>query len=183
MAIAAEASPTVGRMWRRRCSRVRARLEANPWAQVGAPAIAWELEKLGAVVVPERTIERICAAPARRVGRGRDVARRRASRYPAPAAKRAGDVVQVDLVGPRHLDGGVRFHALNQIDVCSHHAGIEIVIDRADERVVGGLHALWSRHGVPGRVQFDNGGPFVSPTGVGEVVRFPAAPPTSTSHR
>jgi len=34
------------------------------------------------------------------------------------------------LVGPRHLDGGVRFHALNQIDVASHHAGIEIVTGR-----------------------------------------------------
>jgi putative transposase len=65
----------------------------------------------------------------------------------------------------------VRFHALNQIDVCSHHAGIEIVADRGDERVVGALHALWRRHGVPGRIQFDNGGPFTSPTGVGEVVR------------
>src|SRR6266540_455335 len=37
---------------------------------------------------------------------------------------------------------------------------------------VGARHALWTRHGVPGRVQFDNGGPFSSPTGVGEVVRF-----------
>jgi putative transposase len=151
---------------------VRARLEANPWAQVGAPAIAWELEKLGAVVPPLRTIERIL----RRAGTtGRPRPGRRASKgvaYPAPAAERPGDVVQIDLVGPRHLDGGVRFHALNQIDVCSHHAGIEIVADRADERVVAGLHALWTRHGVPGRVQFDNGGPFTSPTGVGEVVRF-----------
>ena len=151
---------------------VRARLEANPWAQVGAPAIAWELEKLGAVVPPQRTIERIL----RRAGAtGRPRPGRRASkgiRYPAPAARRPGDVVQIDLVGPRHLDGGVRFHALNQIDVCSHHAGIEIVCDRADERVVAGLHALWSRHGVPARAQFDNGGPFSSPTGVGEVVRF-----------
>ena len=40
---------------------VRARLEGNPWAQVGAPAVAWELEKLGAVVPLERTIERILA--------------------------------------------------------------------------------------------------------------------------
>jgi putative transposase len=151
---------------------IRGRLEANPWAQVGAPAIAWELEKLGTVVPPERTIERIL----RRAGAtGRPRAGRRASKgiaYPAPVAGRPGDVVQVDLVGPRHLDGGVRFHALNQIDVCSHHAGIEIVVDRGDERVVCGLHALWTRHGVPGRVQFDNGGPFVSPTGVGQVVRF-----------
>lgn len=151
---------------------VRARLEANPWAQVGAPAVAWELEKLGAVVPPLRTIERILG---RAGATGRPRPGRRASKgipYPAPAASRAGDVVQVDLVGPRHLDGGERFHALNQIDVASHHAGIEIVEDRGDERVVCGLHALWSRHGVPGRVQFDNGGPFTSPTGVGEVVRF-----------
>src|SRR5680860_1271856 len=120
-----------------RVLEVRARLEENPWAQVGAPAIAWELEKLGAVVPPVRTIERVLerAGATQRQRPGR-----RASKgipYPAPAAKRAGDVVQVDLVGPRHLDGGVRFHALNQIDVASHQAGIEIVADRADARVVG----------------------------------------------
>jgi putative transposase len=150
---------------------VRKRLEENPWAQVGAPAIAWELEKLGAVVPPVRTIERIIARagvtkrqrPGRRASKGIP--------YPAPAARRPGDVAQVDLVGPRHLDGGVRFHALNQIDLASHHAGIEIVEDRGDQRVLGALYALWSRHGVPGRVQFDNGGPFCSPTGLGEVVR------------
>ena len=150
---------------------VRKRLEENPWAQVGAPAIAWELSKLGAVVPPERTIEEILE----RAGvtkRQRPV--RRASKglpYPAPAALRAGELVQVDLVGPRHLDGGVRFHAVNQIDVASHHAGIEIVGDRDDQRVVLALHALWRRHGVPERIQFDNGGPFCSPTGLGEVVR------------
>ncbi|MGH2969172.1 MAG: hypothetical protein ACRDK0_08920, partial [Solirubrobacteraceae bacterium] len=52
---------------------VRERLEDNPWAQVGAPAIAWELEKLGAVVPPLRTIERILeragATERRRPGR------------------------------------------------------------------------------------------------------------------
>jgi transposase InsO family protein len=150
---------------------VRKRLEENPWAQVGAPAIAWELEKLGAVAPPQRTIEEILARagatkrqrPGRRQSKGIP--------YPAPAAQRAGEVVQVDLVGPRHLDGGVRFHAVNQIDVASHRAGIEIVEDRSDQRVLVAMHALWSRHGVPGRIQFDNGGPFVSPTGIGEVVR------------
>jgi putative transposase len=150
---------------------VRVRLEENPWAQVGAPAIAWELEKLGALVPPQRTIEEILqrAGATRRERPGRRASKGIA--YPAPAARRPGDVVQVDLVGPRHLDGGVRFHALNQIDVASHHAGIEIVCDRGDERVIAALHALWARHGVPRRIQFDNGGPFVSPTGIGEVVR------------
>jgi putative transposase len=150
---------------------VRARLEANPWAQVGAPAIAWELEKLGAVVPPPRTLERILG---RAGATRRQRAGRRASKglpYPAPVAERRGDVVQVDLVGPRHLDGGVRFHALNQIDVASHHAGIEIVPDRADERVIAALGRLWGRFGVPRRIQFDNGGPFTAPTGLGDVVR------------
>src|SRR5256885_12400052 len=144
---------------------VRARLEANPWAQVGALAIAWELEKLGALVPPGRTIEEILERPGA-TKRQRPV--RRASKgipYPAPAARVAGEVVQVALVGPRHLDGGVRFHALNQIDVASPHAGIESVEDRRDQRVLVALHALWVRHGVPARLQFDNGGPFVSPTG------------------
>jgi len=154
-----------------RVLEVRARLEENPWAQVGAPAIAWELSKLGARVPPQRTIEEILE---RAGATRRERPTRRASKgipYPAPVARRAGDVVQVDLVGPRHLDGGARFHALNQIDVASHRAGIEIVEDRGDERVLAALHALWGRHGVPRRIQFDNGGPFISPTGIGEVVR------------
>lgn len=151
---------------------VRERLAENPWAQIGAEAIAWEMEKLGGLVPQLRTIERILA----RGGvsqRGR-VVRRRNSKglpYPAPAAKQPGDVVQADLVGPRHLDGGVRFHALNQIDVASHRAGIEIVTDRGDQRVLEAFYALWERHGLARRLQLDNGGPFVSPTGLGEVVR------------
>jgi putative transposase len=150
---------------------VRARLEENPWAQVGAPAIAWELDKLGAGVPPSRTIERIVA---RAGATRRERSRRRAPKgvpYPTPAAERGGELVQVDLVGPRHLDGGLRFHAVTQIDVCSHHAGIEIVADRADARVLAALGRLWDRHGVPRRIQFDNGGPFTAPTGLGEIVR------------
>jgi putative transposase len=150
---------------------VRARLEANPWAQIGAPAIAWELDKLGAVVPPLRTIEAILkrAGATRRERPGRRLSK--GVPYPAPRAERTGDVVQVDLVGPRYLQGGARFLALTQIDVCSHHAGIEIVEDRGDERVLAALARLWGRHGVPRRIQFDNGGPFTAPTGLGEVVR------------
>jgi transposase len=40
--------------------RIRERLMADPWAQVGAAAIAWELEKLGFEHPPEAwTIDRI----------------------------------------------------------------------------------------------------------------------------
>lgn len=151
---------------------IRERLVENPWAQIGAEAIAWELEKLGGPVPVTRTIERILAR-AGVSGRRRSPARgaSKGLPYPAPAAKAPGDFVQADLVGPRHLQGGVRFHALNQIDVASHHAGIEIISDRGDQRVLKAFYGLWERHGLPVRLQLDNGGPFVSPTGLGEVVR------------
>src|SRR5918996_518524 len=70
---------------------VRKRLESNPWAQVGAPAIAWELEKLGAIVLPARTIEAILQ---RAGATRRERPRRRASKgvpYPAPAPRPARD--------------------------------------------------------------------------------------------
>ncbi len=119
---------------------VRERLAENPWAQIGAEAIAWELSEAGwtgAASAHDRGDPGAC----RRDAVGARASRRRTSKglpYPAPAAKRAGDVVQADLIGPRHLDGGVRFHALTQIDVASHHAGIEVITDRGDQRVLGG---------------------------------------------
>lgn len=151
---------------------VRERLTENPWAQVGAPAITWELEKLGACAPPQRTIERIL----KRGGvteRGRP--RRRAPKgipYPAQFVERTGELHEADLVGPRHLAGGVRFYALNAVDLAPHRAGIEIIEDKADEGVARGLIALWERLGVPARVKFDNGGPFICPRGLGLVIRL-----------
>jgi hypothetical protein len=84
---------------------VRARLAEHPWAQVGAPAIAWELEKLGAEVPPARTIERILErSGATERGRGR---RRRPKGVPYPQieAQAVGEVHEADLVGPRYLEG------------------------------------------------------------------------------
>jgi hypothetical protein len=54
--------------------------------------------------------------------------------YPAPSAERVGDLHQADLVGPRHLDGGMAFVALNCVDVVPHAAGIEIAPDQRRRR-------------------------------------------------
>ncbi len=43
--------------------------------------------------------------------------------YPKQAAPQPGDLHQIDVVGPRHLDGGVAFHALNLLDVGSPRGG------------------------------------------------------------
>ena len=151
---------------------VREQLVANPWAQVGAEAIAWELRKLGAEPPPRRTMERILA---RGGATRRRACRRRQPKgvpYPAVALERPGELHEADLVGPRHLEGGVRFYALNAIDRASHRCGIEIVETNADERVAEGLVSLWARLGLPDRLQLDNGGPFVAPKGLGLIVRF-----------
>lgn len=151
---------------------VRERLAANRWAQVGAEAIAWELRKLGVEPPPRRTSERILArggATQRRPRRRREA---KGVLYPAPLAEAVGDVHEADLVGPRHLGGGLRFYALNAIDLASHRAGIEIVPDSSDERVAAALVGIWERVGLPVRLQLDNGGPFVAPRGLGLLVRL-----------
>lgn len=152
---------------------VRERLVANPWAQVGAEAIAWEMRKLGVEAPPRRTIERILARA------GVTKSRRRSGRrqpkgvpYPQVAVERPCDLHEADLVGPRHLQGGVRFYALNAIDLASHRCAIEILEDNADERVAAAFVSLWERLGLPVRLQLDNGGPFVAPKGLGLIVRI-----------
>jgi len=151
---------------------VRGRLAEHPWAQIGAPAIAWELEKLGASVPPERTIERVL----KRSGvTERSRGRRRQPKgvpYPQAPAEIVGDLHEADLVGPRYLDGGVRFYALNAVDLAPRRAGIEIVTDKSDHAVAGGLVALWQRLGVPLKAKFDNGGPFIGARGLGLVARL-----------
>ena|SRR5680860_47435 len=151
---------------------VRRRLAENPWAQIGADAIAWELEKLGVEPPPRRTIERIL----KRAGLVRDRRRERPKSkglpYPAPAASEVGDLHQADLVGPRHLDGGMPFVALNCVDVVPHAAAIGIAADQREETITGALIGLWERLGVPRRLQLDNGKPFLlGSASLGEIVK------------
>ena len=151
---------------------VRERLVANPWAQVGAEAIAWELKKLRVEPPPRRTLERIIARGGATRRRGDRRRQPKGVPYPAVAVRRPGDLHEADLVGPRHLAGGVRFYALNAIDLASHRCGIEIVPGSSDEQVAEALVALWERLGLPVRLQLDNGGPFIAPKGPGLIVRL-----------
>ena len=137
---------------------IRERLMAEPWAQVGAVAIAWELEKLGIPPTAVWTIDRILrrAGVPKRRARNRYVAK--GTPYPAgPVHLPPNAVHQIDLVGPRHLEGGLPFHALNAVDVARHRVGIEILPSKQEHDVARGLVGLWARLGVPKVAQFDNG--------------------------
>ncbi len=137
--------------------KVRARLDADPWAQVGASAVAWELSKLGVRPLPElRTIERILqrAGVRRRPVRLRYVAK--GTPYPAPVAPGPNAVQEADVIGPRHLAGGVLFYVLSAIDLGRHAAAWEIMASKADRATAEALLRLWSRLGIPERLKLDN---------------------------
>jgi hypothetical protein len=136
----------------------RLRLAANPRAQYGPLAVAWELRRMGVSPVPNRwTIER----EINRAGLTRP--RRRPAGYipkgvpyPHRLAPEPGTTHQIDMVGPRHLDGGVAFHALNLIDVGSHEAANVIIEVTRPNVLAAGLAAMWAHVGVPAAAQFDN---------------------------
>ena len=137
--------------------RVRERLQANPWAQVGAAAIAWELAKLHLRQLPEsRTIERILerAGVRRRERRSRYAAK--GTPYPATRAVGPNELQEADLVGPRHLAGAIPFYVLNVVDVGRRAAALELQPDKSDAATAAALIQIWSRLGIPTRLKLDN---------------------------
>lgn len=138
--------------------KARATLEANPMSQYGALAIAWQLHTLGVTPVPQVwTINRILADAGMIRRRGRTPGyRSKGVPYPHPAAKGPGAYHQADLIGPRHLDGGIGFYAFNLIDVGSHAAGSEILDIARPTSIAASLATIWGRVGLPKVVQFDN---------------------------
>ena len=136
----------------------RQRLVGNPRAQYGALAIQWELRRLGVEPIPPaRTIERVVARAGLSQPRHRQPGYvSKGVPYPAPVDVGPGGTHQVDLVGPRHLLGGVEFHALNLIDMGSHEAGNSIIETARPRLLAGALARIWAVVGVPGAAQFDN---------------------------
>ncbi len=138
--------------------RIRDRLMADDWAQVGAVAIAWELEKLGVRPPAVWTIDRILRRAGVPKRRARTPYVPKGTPYPGGRGLPTPNAVhQLDLVGPRHLEGGVPFYALNGVDVGRRRAGIEILTSKDEHQVSEGLARLWSRMGLPKVAQFDNG--------------------------
>ena len=136
----------------------RERLVANPKAQYGALAIGWELRRVGIdEIPPSRTIERVLHRTGVTQPRRRQVGyMSKHVPYPTPAVTEPGSVHQIDMIGPRHLFGAAKFHAMNLIDVGSHRVGSEIVTELTPPVLARSLTDIWGRVGVPRTAQFDN---------------------------
>ncbi len=136
----------------------RRRLEANPRAQYGSLAVQWELRRLAVdPIPPARTIERIIAVAGLSRPRRRQAGYvSKGVPYPIPVGLEPGTTHQIDLIGPRHLFGGVEFYALNLIDVGSHLAANAIIAKARPVVLASALTDLWATAGIPTVAQFDN---------------------------
>lgn len=131
------------------------------FAGIGADAVAWEMELSGVrPVPPRRTLERILARSGRTARPPRPVRPPAPRGYPAPVAKRAGDLQQTDLVGPRHLrtrSGPRRFYSFHTVDVAGGGiAGFQFA-DKSGESFCRYLvGCAWLILGLPRIWQVDN---------------------------
>jgi len=159
----------------------RDRLEADPRAQRGQAAIAWELLSMG---IPEAelpkpwTIERIIRRAGRSKPRRRERGRYEPKGTPYPrraAAAGPGVLHQVDPLGPRYLEGAQEVHSLNVMDVGSHRVALEPLGRPTPQTLAEHLVAAWERLGIPEVAQFDNApslrGAIRGPRTFGPVVR------------
>jgi putative transposase len=98
--------------------RVRAELEDNPVASVGASSVQAAMERARWASIPSvPSIERIL----RRAGRTRPYRRRQRgdAKLPIPSVTKPGVWQQVDWVQDRWLEGGICFQSIQAVDVAS----------------------------------------------------------------
>ncbi|MBI4400515.1 MAG: DDE-type integrase/transposase/recombinase [Nitrospirae bacterium] len=133
---------------------IRKRLLTTRYAQRGAVAIQWQLQQLGVEPLPTIwTINRIL----KRQGLVAKVSYTpRGTPYPALAAQRPNDVHQLDLVGPRYLQGASRLYSVHLIDAFSNAVALAAKPSKRDTDLVAAVVAAWQRLGIPRYLQVDN---------------------------
>jgi hypothetical protein len=155
---------------------IRRRLAARATPQtryslVGAAQIRAELKALGYAPLPAlRTIEGIITRAGLSCPPLRPARRLAQSPYPAPAARDSNELHQVDLVGPRHLQGDpTDYYFLICRDVFDGAVYLELATNREMTTVISFLIRAWQTLGLPERAQFDNGREFC---GLGKNARW-----------
>jgi len=142
----------------------------------GAQAILWEMEDLCVKPLPSlRTINRILSRNElthRRTGRYEP----KGKLYPSLPAQLPNQTHQADLVGPCYLKGPHRFYGLNVIDTATCRCGLHPSASKSGQDILEGFWAIWTRMGIPSRIQVDNAMTFFGspahPRGMGQFIRL-----------
>lgn len=154
--------------------RIRRRLEKRKYAQSGALAIQWEMQKLGLDPLPTWTIDRILKR--HNLVRTKQKYQPRGKAYPKVKRLFSDSIQQADLVGPRHVKNDGHFYSLNVIDLETYLAAINPCRSKADEQIAQGLLRSWKTIGKPDFLQLDNELSFRGsnrhPHSFGLVIRF-----------
>ena len=133
---------------------IRRRLSATRYAQKGALAVQWQLQKMGIEPLPNVwTINRILKRHGLVV---KPAYMPRKTPYPAILPQRPNRIHQLDLVGPRYLKGGQRFYGVHLIDAFSNATALEATPSKRATDIVEAVVAAWQRLGVPQVLQMDN---------------------------
>lgn len=146
---------------------IRRRLAAHAtpqtrYALVGAATIQIELKGLGYTPLPTlRTIERILQRANLTSPHVRLARRLPRSSYPGPQAHDSNHLPQVDLVGPRYLQGdSTKYYFAVCKDAFDQSVYIEFLDGTTLEHLLPFLVHAWQHLGLPEQVQFDNGRAF-----------------------
>jgi transposase InsO family protein len=97
--------------------------------------------------------------------------------YPKLTTSGPNQVQQIDLVGPCYLLGGnTRFYGLNMIDIAINRCGVEPMLNKSANSILGSIWSIWQRLGMPLAVQADNEMAFYGspkhPRGMGLLIRL-----------
>ena len=129
------------------------------YALIGAVAIHKELRDLGYAPPSVRTVHNILVrhgliAPAPAPQSVREVLDRH---YPAFEMTRPGQVHQLDLVGPRYLQGSSqKYYFYHLRDVCSRRVALDVGTNHQAKTIVDALIRAWQDMGIPRILQHDN---------------------------
>lgn len=155
------------RLMRRHGPRERYRL-------AGAPTIRHELACLGYAPLPSlRTIERVLHAAGRTTPTFRPQPCAVSVDYPGPRATRSNAVHQLDLIGPRYLQGSRRqWFFLVYRDSYDQAVYVEFQPKPKLETVLAFVVHAWHRIGLPAVLQVDNSELFGRTSHPGALNRF-----------
>lgn len=155
---------------------IRRRLAARATPQtryslIGATTIRTELEALGYTPLPAvRTVEAIITRAELTCPPLRLAKRVAQSEYPGPSVRDSNQLHQVDVVGPRYLQGdSTDYYFLICRDVFDGAVYTELTTTREMSTVISFLIHAWQHLGLPERAQFDNGREFC---GFGQAARW-----------
>lgn len=142
-----------------RQTREKRENEDTRYALIGAEAIHQELQEFGYTPPSVRTVHNILV----RHGLVRPVPAPQSVRevidrhYPSLTITRPGQVHQLDLVGPRYLEGSSqRLYFYTLRDVCSRRVALDVGKDHQAKTIVQALIRAWQTMGYPTILQHDN---------------------------